>query len=125
MTLHERIGQIEDRLKAATPGPWDAHHDDHGDDYGETWVKGSGDDHEDKWNKVCALSYDSSLFENHANNSKFIANCPSDLATLLEVVRVYQLALEVYAMTNESFPEYGDVARDVLTKADEICSRGL
>jgi hypothetical protein len=25
-------------------------------------------------------------------------------------------ALEVYAMTNETFPEYGDVAREVLAK---------
>jgi len=35
-------------------------------------------------------------------------------------VRRLVTALEVYAMTNETFPEYGDVAREALAKWAEL-----
>jgi hypothetical protein len=39
---------------------------------------------------------------------------------LAEINKVLTEALEMYAMTNETFPEYGDVAREAIAKAKEM-----
>lgn len=43
-----------------------------------------------------------------------------EIAELRAALRDMAAALETYAMTNETFPEYGDVARDTLTTHREI-----
>lgn len=39
-----------------------------------------------------------------------------DMGPLKEKLRIATTALEVYAMTNETFPEYGTVAKEALEK---------
>ena len=85
-----RVGEIENRLKAATPGPWKANKDGtiDGTDYAEVICRG----------QVDCMSYcygGSSTIEgdNLAADAEFIAHSPSDVAYLLAELRKRDEAL--------------------------------
>lgn len=53
-------------------------------------------------------------------NTVNVGSMLSDQQKLLKIIEVYQDAIDMYAMTNETFPEYGDVARKAKAKAEQI-----
>lgn len=88
--MDPRVGEIEDRLNAATPGPWKANKDGtiDGTDYAEVICRG----------QVDCMSYcygGTSVIEgdNLAADAEFIAHAPSDVAYLLAELRKRDEAL--------------------------------
>jgi len=47
----------------------------------------------------------------------------AEIDLLLQIIEKQSEALDVYAMTNETFPEYGDVARTTKAEVKQIVER--
>lgn len=109
-SLAARLAEIRERRKSAMDTPWHIGHVSQISDTKESA------DIDDKHLRTVAHVFD-------RVEQTFIASAPTDISFLLSIVEEWERALQVYALTNETFPEYGDVARSVLAKAEELASR--
>ena len=127
--LDKFIAECEGRLDAATPGPW---YGENGDYKGGYAIEGIA-----KQNKVdvvvnCDL-YDCEPGVQRIEDSRFIANAPTDLRKALRIIKVAREALQFYASAadNDVLGEpntdpylmpvkLGTRAREARAKIDEI-----
>jgi len=114
--LSKYLSEIEERLKAATPGPWKLE--------GKDGIVGGPD----LWD--IAVTDDREMFSTgipreqcHAN-ATLIANAPTDLTRLLAIVRLYEEAINDSIARSD---DHGDSwcskpIREALRRADEIAA---
>lgn len=114
----KRLDGIEDRLAAATPGPWERiePNADDGDIRVQVY-------HANKRNVV--HDSDSVAWKLKIDDATFIANAPGDIRDLLAVVKLQREALEFYG-DPESYDLIaiqdtpGNLARKALETCDKI-----
>ena len=75
-----RLAEIEQRLQAATPGPWFAHYEQDG----EPTIPFVSDSDDEEWDGRLLLNVDS---DREDADAAFIAHAPDDIRYLLEQVR--------------------------------------
>ena len=95
--LKTYLQNVQARLENATEGPWKS-----------LEYNASCDIQDSNGNVLIHIPYDDDLFpikEDEANG-QLIANCPTDLSTLLQIVRLQAEALEFYSKTHENDGAY-------------------
>ena len=117
--LKTYLQNVQARLEKATPGPLEIIRFDNDDGTISYQVESAlGENHEIvSWHSEHACPKPKA-------NAELIANCPTDLSTLLQIVKIQNQVLETYALTNEIFPEYGDIARQAIEQVETLVSGG-
>lgn len=114
MTLEKYLAAVRQRLEKATPGPWRA--------INELNVVTS------QSHPLCTIS---NPFHRQCTDGEniyvgkdalLIANTPTDLTTLIEIVETLWEALHFYSLHVVGAPDAGDHARFVLAECDKIVS---
>ena len=118
-SLKTYLQNVQARLEKATPGPLEIVRFDNDDGTISYQVESAlGENHEIvSWHSEHACPKPKA-------NAELIANCPTDLSTLLQIVKIQNQVLETYALTNEIFPEYGDIARQAIQQVNKLVSGG-
>ncbi len=117
MNLKSYLQNVQARLENATPGKWAALN------YMVYAQSKPGTTFEIPLIEA-NLSENDLTHEECEANAELIANCPTDLSTLLQIVKIQNQVLETYALTNEIFPEYGDIARQAIEQVNKLVSGG-
>lgn len=112
---NERLKSIRERLRAATPGPWNIERVDHEDQITFEIGTDAG---------FFAKIYESDFIENGRNakpTCELIANAPSDIAYLLALVERYEKALETAIGALKRVDATGSWEGDFVIEAIEKC----
>ncbi len=119
MNLKTYLQNVQARLEKATPGPWR-----HGN-IGNSSVNHVFVNEPEYNNEICTFYISP---DGKEGNKELIANCPTDLSTLLQIVKIQNDALSRFEYIDEVWAlekkDIYDIARQAIEQVNKLVSGG-
>lgn len=115
--LKTYLQNVQARLENATPGPWKVSIENSGSIFGDLDTDHNGD------NPYVGTVHGVNSRKGLNGDAYLIANCPTDLSTLLQIVRIQSEVIEKIADNTDYFGA-SDIANEAIEQVNKLVSGG-